>query len=187
MENKEPMHIATAKCACRCLNMKTCSACSVKKSLADFHKDSSKKDGHTSTCKICAIARTKTYYQAHKDVVIARSLEWVANNRERHNAKCNAWAKRNKPLVNARTAKRYASKTQATPAFVTEDVDLMWMIKEAYALAKLRELMLGGKWEVDHIIPLRGRTVSGLHTPWNLQVVPMNENRKKSNTFGVAA
>ena len=171
------------KFAFRCHDMKKCSACNFEKSFVDFHKDSSKKDGHTSTCKVCAIARTKAYYQTHKDVVLARALSWVENNRERHNKKCNAWAKRNKASVNARTARRYASKTQATPKFVTDNADFMWMIKEAYALAKTREAMLGGKWEVDHVIPLRGRKVSGLHTPWNLKVIPMRDNRKKSNIF----
>lgn len=166
--------------------MKQCSACKLKKLLGEFHKDASKKDGCSGTCKVCAIARTKAYYANNKEIVVARALAWVENNRDRHNKKCNAWAKRNKPSVNARTAKRYASKTQATPKFVSENADFVWMISEAYELAKIREATLGGKWEVDHIVPLRGRNVCGLHAPWNLQVVPMSTNRKKSNSFQVA-
>jgi 5-methylcytosine-specific restriction endonuclease McrA len=121
------------------------------------------------------------YYAQNKDAVVARANEWVANNRDKHNKKCNAWAKRNKASVNARTARRYASKTQATPSFVTHNPDLLWMIQEAYDLAQLRTKMFDTPWEVDHIIPLRGKKASGLHTPWNLRVIPMSENRRKSN------
>lgn len=164
--------------------MKQCSACKHEKVLTDFHKDSSKKDGCTSTCKACAIARTKQYYAQNKERVLERVSEWVDQNRDKHNKKCNAWAKRNKASVNARTARRYAAKTQATPSFVTHNPDFMWMIQEAYDLAQMRTKMFDTPWEVDHIVPLRGKKASGLHTPWNLRVIPMSENRRKSNTFG---
>ena len=59
------------------------------------------------------------------------------------------------------------------------------VVVEAHDLAKQRELETGIKWEVDHIIPLAGRKVSGLHVASNIQVIPMTLNRKKSNRYAV--
>ena len=159
--------------------MKTCSKCETEKPLSDFHKDRTHSDGVRSFCKACVGLYSKKYHVLNKDKINEKSKIWVAANRERHNAKCNRWAKANPDKVNARTARRYAAKTQATPEWLSEDDQ--WVIVEAYDLAQLRTKMLGGKWEVDHVVPLRGRGVMGLHVPWNLRVVPMQQNRRKSN------
>lgn len=78
---------------------------------------------------------------------------------------------------NADTAKRRAALIQRTPKWLTED-DL-WMIEQAYELAVLRTQMFSFDWHVDHIIPLQGKSVSGLHVPINLQVIPGKENLSK--------
>lgn len=163
--------------------MKLCTRCKEEKPFDAFHKDKSHKDGYRSFCKSCVSLYMQKNYGKNKDRIKAKVYEWIENNRTRHNEKCKRWAKNNTASVNARTARRYASKTQATPTWLTNDDH--WMIQEAYALAKLRKEMLGGYWEVDHIIPLRGKTAMGLHVPWNLQVIHRSENRRKSNGIRV--
>lgn len=69
-------------------------------------------------------------------------------------------------------ANRRAYKLKRTPKWLT--VEQKANIKEIY-----RNCAIG--YEVDHIIPLRGKEVSGLHVPWNLQYLPAKENAIKGN------
>lgn len=88
------------------------------------------------------------------------------------------WA-RNSYKMRAITVRYRTAKMHRTPKWLTPTEN--WMIQEAYQLAALRTKLTGFEWHVDHVLPLQGKTVSGLHTPYNLQVIPAIENLAKSN------
>jgi len=119
------------------------------------------------------------YRKANKEQCRAIIVAWSARNPD----KVKQYAKKtkiaNKGKVNALTVKRRLAKINRTPIWLT--VDDHWMIEQAYELATLRTKMFGFQWHVDHIIPLQGKTVSGLHVPLNLQVIPGIENIRKGN------
>lgn len=148
-----------------------------------------------------ARAFTKRYYTENKATVLAKQKEylatlseeeqvrrkklkeqWRAKNKERLLAESkirNAKWKKEKPELNcAKENRRRATKLQATPKWGNE-----FFIKEAYHLAKIREKTLGGKWHVDHIVPLRSKLVCGLHVENNLQVIPALHNIAKNNRY----
>lgn len=91
------------------------------------------------------------------------------------------WRQRNKGAVNSWTAARYAKKKQRTPPWITETEKEQ--IKCYYQVAAMYTNEGLEKWSVDHIIPLRGENVSGLHVPSNLRVIPQIENSSKGNNW----
>jgi len=95
-----------------------------------------------------------------------------------------AYKKRNVSKTRALDAKRHAAQMQRTPAWLTADD--FWMMEQAYELAQVRTKMFGFTWHVDHVVPLQGKRVSGLHVPTNLQVISKTANRKKANKYEVA-
>lgn len=81
------------------------------------------------------------------------------------------WASRNKDYFAADRARRRDLVRDLSPCD-------FWVLQEAVALARLREKVVGGKWHVDHIVPV---SKGGTSVPENIQVVPAWWNRSKSN------
>ena len=122
--------------------------------------------------------RVKEFNLANPEKLIARNLAWREANPGRLNDLSREWRLKNKGKTNSLTAKRRAHKANATPSWAN-----LFFIEEAYNLAKIRESITGICWHVDHIVPLNGRNVCGLHVENNLQVIPAIENMAKGNRF----
>ena len=118
------------------------------------------------TCIECQLKRKSNW--GNKPHVKEKSLKRLAN-----------WDTPEKHL--ARTRKRQAAKLQRVPKWLT-DQDFK-VIQAFYSIAAMLERENGIPYHVDHIIPLQGKKVSGLHVPSNIQVIPGSDNVKKSNKF----
>lgn len=140
--------------------MKRCSTCKVEKPFEEFIKNKNKKDGYNNQCKSCI----KKYQEENKDKI----SEYKKQYREE-----------NKDKTRAATARRKAKKLQATPCWLT--TEHLKSIERFYTISKEMELSSGVKYHVDHIIPLQGETVCGLHVSWNLQTLEVSENLSKNN------
>lgn len=117
-------------------------------------------------------------YLRNIEQIKAATKRAALDNPERTRTYKRKWDKLNPGKANAKTARRYASKVQATPAWRNE-----FFIEEAYDLASRRTKIMGVKWHVDHIVPLRSSVVCGLHVEQNLQVIPAIVNQKKNNRY----
>lgn len=106
---------------------------------------------------------------------------YYKNNKKAINSQNNQWRHDNKGKVNALGAKYRAAKLQATPLWLTDDH--LKQIEEFYIEARRLTQTTNIKHHVDHIIPLQGNGVSGLHVPWNLQILTKTDNLRKSNKY----
>ena len=103
--------------------------------------------------------------------------------KEKHLAQKRVYRQTNKAKVNALAKAYKVRKKNRIPKWV--DKNHMQLIKEVYELAQIRTKHFGFPWHVDHIVPIQGKLVSGLHVIENLQVIPGIENIKKKNKFEI--
>ena len=172
-----------------------CTVCGVEQTLASFEAGRRQ----CRTCRALVKLKTKaTWYAKNAAEAVVYAREWRERNEERrYELRC---AEYWKDPVAARTATKVygknnvaktrewgrayqAAKRQRAPKWL--DADDRWLLAQAYELAVLRTKITGFVWHVDHIIPLRGKLVSGLHVPLNLQVIPATANMQKRNRYPV--
>lgn len=134
------------------------------------------KNGHIAPraiggcCRACRPIHNKAKYLREPEKAKAANAKWLARNRERMRVLNREWAKRNRAKLNYKRSLRRAAEIQATPAWANTGA-----IAEMYRRGHIQGM------DVDHIVPLRGKTVCGLHVEYNLQLLPPAENRRKHN------
>jgi len=125
--------------------------------------------------------RQKMYYAARSAEIQARrkaAIEADPDRRARFNEYLKKHYLENKAYYISKGGKRRAFKLNATPLWANMDA-----IKRIYLLAEKISAETGIKHHVDHVIPLRGKKVCGLHVESNLQIIPETENKRKANKF----
>lgn len=177
---------------------KACTTCGETKPSSMFSKDNARLDGLVSSCKTCVKLYLAERKRGSKERIASKECSTCKQilprdsfSRHLHTStgltsQCKIcsqkYAKDNKEKGNAKTAKYKASKLRRTPGWLA-DSDFE-EIRKIYLLCQCINKVSEEPYEVDHIIPLQGETVCGLHVPDNLQIISRFENRSKSNKFG---
>ena len=118
--------------------------------------------------------RSRKWAEANPKKVAASKSAWQDANRAKVYASTRRWALANPDKVAAYRRARQAG--PASVAWVSQDD-----ITDFYGRARRLTEVTGVKQHVDHVFPLAGKTVCGLHVPTNLRVIGAMPNRMKGN------
>lgn len=153
---------------------KVCCSCKESKELSCF---SLKRGKPNAQCKSCKYTQDKEYREKNIEKIRKRSQQyWLATKgtekqRERNKAKCKNYRQAHPEVGKFHANLRRLRKETATPLW-TDKQELLQIYKNCPE-----------GFEVDHIVPLKHPLVCGLHVKENLQYLPKEVNRKKSNSF----
>lgn len=163
--------------------MKNCYKCKTFKLPTEFGKNKSRKDGLSDECRICKRKQDREYASRNREEATQRASIWYYNNLEyaleRNREIGKKWRTENKDKNSAKSSRYRASKLKATPKWLTKEHHQQ--IESFYWLVQMQYELTDTKYHVDHIVPLKGKTVCGLHVPWNLQVLEALDNISKGN------
>ena len=123
--------------------------------------------------------KQRQIYQNNKEKRLEYARKRYIENKDTIKNKVKEYTKKNPHRTNAIKAKYRASKYNATPKWLTKQH--LEEIAIFYKKAKKLSNDTGILYQVDHIVPLQGANVCGLHVPWNLQILTKSENISKFN------
>ena len=158
--------------------MKTCTKCQAVKPFEGFYKRSCAPDGHEAWCRVCRLNHNRAWLIKNKDRHGELTRSWYERNKDQHLVNSREWYAANRHRKLATTTAREERCRLATPVWADRET-----IVALYAQAKKITQETGIQHDVDHIVPLRGKTVSGLNVPENLRVIPSAENKRKAAKF----
>ena len=157
----------------------------IAKNLARYNTGKPCKYGHLSErrtenriCLTCENIDSAKRIAKNHEAQLERQKKWRIANPDKNKEYSKQWLKNNQHKNMMKKRGRDAAKLQRTPSWMNDGHKLEIESIYRYCSA-LRSI--GLKYEVDHIVPLQGKNVSGLHFPWNLQVITQQENRAKKN------
>lgn len=144
--------------------------------------------------KSILLAKKKEYYAKNKDKCISWMKQWYKDNKETEAIKSKAWRDLNKEPIKERMHLYYKANKEKFCYFnrlrnhnINKHQTPLWaeisLMKELYRKAKKISRIEGIQYHVDHIIPIKGKLVSGLHVINNLQIITAKDNISKHNKF----
>jgi hypothetical protein len=172
--------------------MKLCCTCKEDKPVSLFYKNKTTKDGLYKQCIACV----KHYYVTNKTIINLKNNQYYQNNKEKHLQKSKEYREQNKEYLKEHKQQYYQNNKfyfikkskerqkrikQATPCWESEKD--RQHITSVYNLAMLYSWITDSPWHVDHVIPLKGKIVCGLHVPLNLEPVPASYNLSKGAKY----
>lgn len=121
-------------------------------------------------------AAAKIWSEANRDKCNLKTARYRQRNPQKVLENDSLWRKRNRHKVNAKKTRRIAAQLQATPNWADPK-----KIGEFYFAANFLSMVTGEWHHVDHIVPIRSKSVCGFHCQMNLRVISGAENQSKGN------
>lgn len=182
--------------------MKICNKCNIKKELVEFSKYKKSKDLHAGTCKICKSKIDTEYRNLNKKTIRLKNLEYKAKNKEKLKIQNKEYYIKNQVEVYSKSrtykksrlekTKEYGRNWEKRNPLKRREAGARYRARKLKAAVgydifkeQIKQIYLNCPQElhVDHIIPLAGENVCGLHVPWNLQYLTVEENSRKGNRY----
>lgn len=117
------------------------------------------------------LASQRASYERHRAKRLAEARAWKRKNADKVRSRTLEWRDRNRNKVRALNAQRKQIIKQRTPVWADKKAIIDFYKNRPYG------------YEIDHILPLRGDRVSGLHVLENLQYLPSKDNHVKNKHY----